>query len=74
MNLSLRNARLPAAFADWCNLRPGMGQRKYFLRNEIVGKNHISRLKKPQDAQRFPARTKASPAAPTMSQSRLPSG
>ena len=47
MNLRLRNARLPAAFTDRSNLCPGMGQCKYLLRHQIVGQNHISRLKKP---------------------------
>ena len=52
MNLSLRHARLSAAFAHGRNLRPGMGQRQYLLRHQIVGKNYIRSLKQPQHTQR----------------------
>ncbi len=52
MNLSLRNARLSAAFAHRGNLGSRMGQRQYLLRDQIVGKNHVRSLEKPQNAKR----------------------
>jgi hypothetical protein len=52
MNLSLGNARLPAAFTNRRNLGPCMGQRKYLLRDQIVGQDYISGLEKTKSAER----------------------